>query len=232
MKTILVVGATQGTGLETVKLLLHKDFKVRAFVRNEEKLRANFTTTDVESVKGDLRSAEGMEKAVDGTDSILFTAGVTKRPCPEELIVSTEYEGMKRLIRSAKEMKFSGRILFMSSIGVTKSSWASKLLDKVKGRALYWRRRTEEEIRGSGFEYTIVRAGFLMNSNRGSKKVELSQKELPLWLRYRIGRKDTAELLVEAESAESASNKTFDAVWAKSDQKPFDEQFELLKRDV
>lgn len=227
-RKVLIIGATQGTGLELTRLLLEKGDSIRAFARNENKLREHFSGDEVEAVIGDLQNAEGMADAVRGVDHIVFTAGVTKRPCKEQLIIDTEFEGMKRVLSAAKSDGFSGRFVFLSSIGVVSESWASKLLNKVKGNALYWRKRMEDEIVASGFPFTIARAGFLMNSNRGLDSVGLGQTELPLLMRYRIGRNDVARLFVAALESEDAANKIFDAVWGKDEQPSIEKQFESL----
>lgn len=212
MIKILVIGATQGTGEIIVRLLLEKNMTVRIFARNEEKAREKFGEK-VEIIVGDLQNPTAMPEAVKDIDHIIFTAGVTKRPCGEELIIQTEFEGMKKTLEAAKNTGFSGRFLFLSSIGVTNGNWASWLLNKVKGNALKWRLAMEDEIRQSGFDYTIIRAGFLMNGEAGSRQIELSQNEYPLYLRYRIARADVAKIFVKALKNENANRKTFDAVW-------------------
>lgn len=228
---ILVLGATQGTGFEVVNLLLQGDFIVRIFARNKEKAKAKFNDS-VEIIVGDLQNGENLPESTKDVDHIIFTAGVTKRPCKEELIVETEFEGMKKTLKSAKENGFKGKFLFISSIGVINANWASKLLNFIKGNALKWRFAMEEEIRKSGFTYTIVRAGYLMNSKRGKKPIELSQNEYPLYLKYRIARKDVAKIFFEALKSDEANNKTFDAVWAKEDDNlSLKEKFAQLKKD-
>jgi uncharacterized protein YbjT (DUF2867 family) len=199
-----------GTGYEAAKLLVAERSRVKVFARNVPKAKERLGE-DVEVVAGDLRDPKRMPEAVKGAEHIIFTAGVTKRPCKEDLIVATEFEAMKKTIDAAKEVDFRGRFLFLSSIGVTNQNWASRLLNKVKGNALFWRKEMEDLIRGSGFDYTIVRAGYLMNSV-STKEVELSQTEYPLELRYRIGRKEAARVFVEAIKHEAAGRKTFDAV--------------------
>lgn len=210
---VLIIGATQGTGFEAARMLIGEGADVRIFARNLPKARELFGDS-VEIVGGDLRNPERMPEAADSVDAILFTAGVTKRPCAEDLIISTEYEGMRKTLGAAKASGFKGRFLFLSSIGVTRANWASRLLNKVKGNALKWRRSMEDEIRGSGFDYTIIRAGYLMNSV-SARKIFLGQSEFPLELRYRIGRKEAAKLFLEALRSEEAAGKTFDAVRSK-----------------
>jgi hypothetical protein len=71
-----------------------------------------------------------------------------------------------------------------------------------------------------------------MNSEGGKKPIELSQNQYPLYLRYRIARKDVAKIFVGALKTDKANNKTFDAVWSK-DSEPLDleEKFARLEKD-
>lgn len=228
---ILVIGATQGTGFEVVQLLLQDAYNVRIFARNEQKAKEKFGEK-TEIIVGDLQNAENLAEATKDVDHIIFTAGVTKRPCKEELIIETEFEGMKKTLQAAKETSFDGKFLFISSIGVINANWASKLLNFIKGNALKWRLAMEDEIRKSGFNYTIVRAGYLMNGEGGKKPIELSQNEYPLYLKYRIARKDVAKIFFEVLKSDGANNKTFDAVWAKEDDNlSLKEKFAQLKKD-
>ena len=228
---ILVIGATQGTGSEAVQFLLNDNYDVRVFARNEMKARDKFGET-VEIVVGDLQTGDNLSEAFENIDHVIFTAGVTKRPCGEDLMIKTEFDGMKKTLQAAKDNNFAGKFLFISSIGVTKSNLASKMLNLIKGNALKWRLAMEDEIRRSGFDYVIMRAGYLMNGEEGKKPVELSQNEYPLYLKYRIARKDAARVFVEALKTDKADNKTFDAVWNKGlNDLNLEEKFALLEKD-
>src|SRR5881628_3249564 len=149
---VLVIGATQGTGNQIANLLLRIGYQVRALARNEAKAKLN---SAVEIVRGDITKLNTLPGAMKDTDSIIFTAGVTQRPASERLIVATEYEGVKNTLAAAKDVGFNGRFLYMTSIGVTKSSLAATLLNLVKGNTLKWRKLAEDAIRKSGLEYTI-----------------------------------------------------------------------------
>lgn len=228
----LIIGATQGTGLEAARLLQQEGAGLRIFARNVPKARELYDDSVV-IIGGDLRDPERLPEAFEGADHLIFTAGVTKRPCSEELIVSTEFEGMKRTLEAAGRAGFGGRIAFLSSIGVTRRNWASRLLNKVKGNALKWRFEMEELIRGSGFDYSIVRAGYLMNSD-SRKSIELSQNEYALELRYRIGRKEAAQVMVESFRHAEAGGKTYDAVrgrGSEADDPDWRRAFSLLSPD-
>jgi len=121
----------------------------------------------------------------------------------------------------------------MTSIGVTRGSLTGAFLNLVKGNTLRWRRHVEEELRASGVDYTIIRAGFLLNSPGGRRAIEMSQAALPLAPKHRIARADVAETFVEALKHPSTSRTTFDVVWGRgSRQETWDLLFGRLKPDA
>ena len=145
-----------------------------------------------------------------GEDAKTFYANKSLR-----LIVATEYEGVRNALASARRAGFSGRFLYMTSIGVTRRSLSATLLNLVKGNTLRWRRRAEDDIRASGVDYTIIRAGFLLNSPGGRRAIDVSQEAHALSPRYRIARADVAETFVEALKRPSTSRTTFEVVWGR-----------------
>ena len=211
---VLVIGATQGTGCLIVNLLLPCGHQVRALARNESKAKEKLSSA-VEIVVGDITKPNTLPSAMKDVDHIIFTAGVTQRPAGERLIIATEYEGVKNTLAAARDAGFAGRFLYMTSIGVTKSSPGAMLLNLVKGNTLKWRKLAEDEIRRSGFDYTIIRAGFLTNSPGGRRAIEVSQSDYPLAFKYRISRADVAEVFVQALRHPSTRRTTFEVVWAK-----------------
>jgi len=81
----------------------------------------------------------------------------------ERHIRETEYGGVVNTLAAAQRVGFGGRFLYITASSVTSRSWATVLLNLYKGNTLVWRERAEHEIRGSGLEYTIIRAGILLN---------------------------------------------------------------------
>jgi len=211
---VLVIGATEGTGNYITNLLLRDGYRVRALARNEAKAKGKLSSA-VEIVPGDVTKLNTLPSAMKDVDHIIFTAGVTQRPASERLIMATEYQGVKNTLAAAKDAGFNGRFLYMTSMGVTKSSLAASLLNLVNRNTLKWRKLAEDEIRRSGLGYTIIRAGFLMNSLGGRRAIEVSQSEYPLAFRYRISRADVAEVFVQALKHPSTRRTTFEVVWAK-----------------
>ncbi len=211
---VLVIGATQGTGHLVVNLLLRDGYQVRALARNEAKAKERLSSP-VQIVVGDITKLITLASAMKDVDHIIFTAGVTQRPASERQIIATEYEGVKNTLAAARDARFAGLFLYMTSIGVAKSSLAATFLNLLKGNTLKWRKLAEEEIRRSGFDYTIIRAGFLTNSPGGRRAIEVSQREYPLGFKYRISRADVAEVFIQALRHPSTRRTTFELVWAK-----------------
>ena len=211
---VLVIGATRGTGRLVAEHLLSAGHRVRVLTRSPGQAEAMFGDR-VEVAAGDVTRAETLAAAFAGVDHVVLTVGVTKRPAGERLVRTTEYDGTLNVLAAARRAGLPGRFVYMSAIGTTRWSLLAFLLNLIKGNTLHWRRRAEERIRASGLAYTIVHAGILTDAPAGSRSVEIRQDELPMSLRFRIGRADAAEVLVQALSRADARNTTFDAVWGR-----------------
>jgi len=229
---VLVVGGTRGTGLLIVRLLLREGYRVRALARNAGRAAPRLGSA-VETVPGDITRPETLPSAVKDITHLIFTAGVATGPARERLIIATEYDGVLNTLAAARKTGFSGRFLYMTSIGVTKPSLSAAVLNFVKGHTLHWRRRAEDEIRASGIDYTIIRAGFLLNSPGGRRAIEVGQETHPLAPRYRIARADVAETFVEALKHPSTARTTFEVVWGRGPRREhWDLLFSRLKPDA
>jgi uncharacterized protein YbjT (DUF2867 family) len=211
---VLVVGATRGTGGEIVKRLLRDGFRVRALARDEHKARSTLGD-DVEVIHGDVTRRGTLAPAMREVQHVIFTAGVTKRPASQRSIIAVEFDGVKNTLAAAREAGVSGRVLYMTAIGVTRHSIASIGLNLIKGRTLVWRRRAEDEIRRSSSDYTIIRCGVLRNEPAGRHAIKISQRDSPMAFWRRIGRADAAEVFVQALQHPSTSRTVFDATWSR-----------------
>ena len=208
---VLVIGATRGTGLLIANLLVQHGYRVRAVARNEAEAKRRLGA-GIEVVAADVTKPDTLRAAVKDVDHVMFTAGVTKRPAGEQIVIATEYDGVRNTLAAGKQAGLGGRFLYMTSIGVAQSSLGATLLNLVKRNTLPWRRRAEDEIRRSGLTYTIIRAGLLTNARAGTRAIEVSQRDYPLAFKYRIARADVAEVFVEALKHPSTAKTTFEVV--------------------
>jgi uncharacterized protein YbjT (DUF2867 family) len=210
---ILVIGGTRGTGLLVV-LRLHGS-PVRVLARDPKRAATLFEQS-VKIIEGDLTKPQTLRPALDGPRHIIFTAGCRSGyPVRERHVKAVEYEGVRHTLAVARATGFAGRFLYMTSSGVGTRSFAARCLNLWKGNTLVWRRRVEDEIRASGLNYTIIRAGVLLNRPGGQHALEITQRPLPLSWRYRIARADVAEIFVAALEHPKAARSTFEVVWGR-----------------
>ena len=213
---VLIIGGTRGTGLLIAQRLMRDHIPVRVLARNPAEARERLGPT-CEIVAGDLTRPETLPRPIEGVTHIAFTAGRRSgRPTSEKNIRETEYLGVVNTLKAARDVGFKERLLYMTSSGVTSRSFWAWALNVYKGNTLLWRRRAEEAIRAADVDYTVIRAGFLLNRPGGQRAIFITQENLPLSaLRYHIARADVAETFVAALSYPRASRSTFEVVWGK-----------------
>jgi uncharacterized protein YbjT (DUF2867 family) len=213
---VLVVGGSRGTGLLIARVLLRRGYPVRVLARDPVRAAQRLSSA-VEVVEGDMTKPDTLAPAVRGAGHIIVTAGVRSAHfAREDRVKRTDYQGVVNVLSAARRGGMKGRFLYMNALGVTTPSLAGALLNLWKRNTLVWRRRVEEEIRSDdGLDYTIIRAGFLVNGAAGRRAVVVGQTALPLSPRYRIAREDVAEAFVEAVEHPCTSRATFDIVWGK-----------------
>jgi nucleoside-diphosphate-sugar epimerase len=107
-KRILIFGATGATGTHLVKLALDAGLEVRAYARSPDKIPADLRANPkLEVFRGDLNDLSAIDKAVEGVDMIVSTAGDRKaRPhmmteLITQVVASMRKHGVKRLVYQA-----------------------------------------------------------------------------------------------------------------------------------
>lgn len=212
---VLVVGGTRGAGCLIARLLHERGYDVRVLARDPARASAELGSA-FEVVAGDLTKAETLPPVLRDVDHIIFTAGAPSgRYASENLVKTTDYDGVIDTLAAARSAGFRGRFVYLNSIGIKTHSLAGFLINLLKRNTLVWRRRVEDKIRSSGLDYTIIRVGFLLDRPGGERAVNVSQGTLPLAFRNRIARADVAEAFVEAMQHPRASRATFEIVWGK-----------------
>jgi len=230
---VLVIGGTRGTGLLIAHRLSKSGKPVRVMARDPDAARRRLDAR-VEVVPGDLTKAATLAPAVSGAADVILTAGCRSGHFATETeIKATEFEGVRSLLAALRREGFQGRVLYMTSSGVGTRSLAAAALNFYKGNTLRWRARAETEIRSSGLDYTIIRAGVLLNRPGGRRALWVTQEALPLSPRYRIARADVADVFGAALDSARVSRATFDVVWARGKaRQPMETLFAGLRRDV
>lgn len=212
-RPVLVIGGSRGTGLLIARLLHQGGVPVRVLARDRARALTLFDQA-VDVVKGDLTKPDTLPAAMAGIRDVIFTAGCRSGyPVREATIKATEYQGVINALDAARQCGSQGRFLYMTASGITTSSLATACLNLWKGNTLVWRRRAEDEIRGSGLAYTIIRTGVLLNRPGGRHAIDVTQHPLPLSPRYRIARADVAEVFVAALDHPKTARATFEIVW-------------------
>jgi dihydroflavonol-4-reductase len=113
VKPTLVTGATGFVGWHVAKKLLERGQRVRALVRDPERLRE----LDVEPVAGDLRNRESLDRAVRGCRAVYHVAADYRlwAKNPAELYASN-VEGTRNLLGAATGAGVE-RVVYTSTVG-------------------------------------------------------------------------------------------------------------------
>jgi len=228
---LLVIGGTRGTGLLVALHAARRGAAVRVLARDAARA-ARRLDPSIEIVQGDITRRDTLLAGVSGACTIVLTAGCRSgRPAREATVRATEFEGVRNVLDAAKESGFRGRLLYMTASAVARRSFSTLALNLYKGNTLLWRRRAEDEIRRSGLDYTIIRAGFLLNAEGGRRGILLTQEPLPsIW--HPIAREDLAEAFLAAAEHPNASHATFDVAWSRQPREPWEMLFEGLEPDM
>lgn len=205
-RTVLVIGATGRTGREVVVKSLEAGYRVRALVRDELRARASLGG-DVELIVGDVRTGEGIAKAIAGADFVISALGSNVRNDPSNTPELVDYGGVRRLAEQAAQAKIRQFVL-VSSMGATHRDHP---LNRMYSNILTWKLKGEDALRASGVPYTIVRPGGLTEARGGEFLPTMMQGD-DLSRQGRIARADVAAIAVAALDHPEAKSKTFEVI--------------------
>jgi uncharacterized protein YbjT (DUF2867 family) len=164
LEKILVTGATGQQGGTLAKLLLQKNHKVYALVRNIQSPAAQELKKEgANLVKGDLNNLDSLEQAVNGVDSI-FLMGT-----PLEDGIEGETRRGKMMADIAKEKNVK-HLVYSSVVNADKNTGIPHFESKYK---------VEQHIQNLGIPYTIIGPTAFMESLLGPG-LQQGQLALPL----------------------------------------------------
>ena len=161
MTKVLVIGASRGIGLETVKALLAKNQEVRAFARSTATIPLD--NERLEKVDGDALDRRDIDRALEGVDAVIQSLGVSFGP-QTVLKGTTLFSTSSRVLVDAMRTKGIKRLIAVTGLGAGDSRGHggllySALLFPLVLKRVYDDKDVEEQIvRASGLDWTTVRA--------------------------------------------------------------------------
>jgi uncharacterized protein YbjT (DUF2867 family) len=197
MVRVLIIGASRGIGLETVRAALRADHSVRAVARSAASIPIQDANLD--KVSGNALDPDTIRNALRDIDVVIQTLGVHFSP---RLV----FEGTRLFSESTRilveAMKTAGvkRFITVTGLGAGDSRGHGGLLYNAIVFPLLLKRVYDDKdvqewiVRTSGLDWTIVRPGLLKDSPAtGRYRVLMAPTD---WRFGAISRADVADFLV------------------------------------
>ena len=197
MAKLLIIGASRGIGLETVKAALRGGHRVRALARSAASMPVE--NADLEKLSGNALNSDTIRNALEGVDVVIQTLGVdiSLRAIVEP---TTLFSRSTRILVDAMKAAGVNRLVAVTGLGAGDSRGHGGILyDAVVFPLLFKRVYDDKDvqewiIRSSGLDWTIVRPGLLTNKPAtGRYRVLTASKD---WRFGAISRTDVADFLV------------------------------------
>lgn len=196
MAHILVIGASQGIGLETVKAALGAGHRVRAFSRSAPQI--DIQDSSLEKFRGDALKETDVDAALEDIEIVVQALGVSAGDLfgPVNL-----FSDATRILITAMEKRGVKRLIAVTGFGAGDSRAAVSLLQLVPFRLLLGRAYDDKDvqelqIKNSKLAWTIVRPGILTNGPRSGHVQVLMQPSQ--WRNGTISRQDVADFIVRS----------------------------------
>jgi putative NADH-flavin reductase len=197
MSKVLIIGASRGIGLETVKAALRAGRRVRALARSAAGIPIQDASLDKES--GDALDSDTVRKALQDANVVIQTLGVDISP-RAIFERTTLFSQSARVLVDAMKAAGVKRLIAVTGLGAGDSrGYGGFLYDAIAFPLLLKRVYDDKDvqewiIRYSGLDWTIARPGLLANGPAtGNYRVLTGPNE---WRFGVIRRADVAEFLV------------------------------------
>jgi putative NADH-flavin reductase len=208
MKTILIIGASRGIGLETVRRALDQGYRVRAFARSASQIP--ITHAGLTKVNGDALKAEDVAAAVKGAGAVIQTLGA-KASLAMVTSHTRLFSGATRILIQAMESAGVQRLISVTGFGAGDSREHMSLLQRLPfelllGRVYEDKAVQEMIIRRSALFWVIARPGILTNGPR-TGRYKILDKPAD-WRNGSVSRADVADFLVKQVEDDAYLGKT------------------------
>jgi putative NADH-flavin reductase len=197
MATLLVIGASQGIGLETVKCALAAGHDVRAFARGAAQIAIE--DAKLTKITGDALDAAAVADAVKGADAVIQSLGAPKTALAV-LAGTTLFSKATRILVDAMKAAGVHRLVAVTGMGAGDSRghggflYDALMFPLVLKRIYDDKDVQEQMIRASGLEWTIARPGLLTGgAATGRMRVLADRKD---WQVGSVRRADVADFLL------------------------------------
>lgn len=207
--TVLVAGASGGTGRAILRLIGSRVDTVRALTRSVDAAPDLRAAGADEVVVDDLLDPNDLTAAVDGADAVISAVGSTAsavRDGPPFV----DGAGNRALLAAAVDADVDAFVM-ESAIGVgpEPASPLAKAFNGLIGPLQEAKGEAEVAIRDATIRHTIFRPGVLTNGRR-TDLITTAAPGAKLW--GTISRADVARIMAAAPTTEAAANRTFEVI--------------------
>jgi putative NADH-flavin reductase len=157
--TVLIIGASRGIGLETVKAALEAGHSVRALARSARRIPVNHPK--LEKMVGDAREMTAVKRALTDIDAVTQSLGVS--PGPEIIFEPTRlFSKTTQVLVTAMQQAGVKRLICVTGLGAGDSRGSGGFLYNVAlhlllGRIYDDKDVQEQIVRRSKLDWVIVR---------------------------------------------------------------------------
>ena len=197
MAKVLIIGASRGIGLETVKAALLAGHNVRALARSAA--RIPIQNPGLDRVAGNALDSSAIRSNLDGVDVVVQTLGVDVAP-RSIFERTTLFSQSTRILVDAMKAAGVKRLIAVTGLGAGNSRGHGGIIyDSVVFPLLLKRVYDDKDvqewiIKSSGLDWTIVRPGLLTNRPAtGHYRILTAAED---WRFGTISRADVADFIV------------------------------------
>ncbi len=197
MAVVLVIGASRGIGLETVRCGLAEGHRVRALARGAAAIAIDHP--GLEKIAGDALDRAAVSAALEGVDAVIETLGAPK-DMAAVLWGTRLFSSATRILIDAMQARGVRRLVAVTGLGAGDSRGHGGLVYNAIAFPLVLKRVyddkdvQEQMIRASGLDWTIVRPG-LLRSGRATGRARALTNPAD-WTTGSVTRADVAAFLV------------------------------------